>query len=88
MEEARGSSPLQPTIFASPPSREPLTQPVRIACDHCAANEALVDHLDLTLHQGQLKRLCRACADLEKARWDRERGREPQAGMAFRGQAA
>ena len=65
-----------------------MPEPVRIACDHCAVEEAVVDHLDLTRHEGQLKRLCRACAALEKARWDRERGRGPLAGVAFRGQSA
>jgi hypothetical protein len=68
--------------------REPLPEPVRIACDHCTVEAAVIDHLDLTRHEGQLQRLCRRCADAEKARWDRERGRGPLAGLAFRGRAA
>jgi hypothetical protein len=87
MEEVRGSSPLQPTI-STLPSREPLPEAVRIACDHCAVEEAVIDHLDLTRHEGQLQRLCRPCADAEKARWDQDRARGPLAGFALRGRAA
>ena len=83
MEEVRGSSPLQPTIYL--PSWEPLPELLRIACDHCETAEAVIDHLDLTRSEGQLQRLCRPCADAEKSRWDAERARGPLAGFGSRG---
>jgi len=42
-------------------------------CDDCAVEPAEIDHLDLTLAEGQLRRLCRACAEAERQRWDAER---------------
>jgi len=47
-------------------------------CDDCAVEPAEIDHLDLTLSQGQLRRLCRACADAERLRWAEERAEGPQ----------
>jgi hypothetical protein len=41
-------------------------------CDDCAVEPAEIDHLDLTLVQGQLRRLCRACAEAERLRWASE----------------
>ena len=45
-------------------------------CDDCAVEPAEIDHLDLTLAQGQLRRLCRACAEAERLRWAAERAEE------------
>jgi hypothetical protein len=42
-------------------------------CDDCAVEPAEIDHLDLTLAQGQLRRLCRVCAEAERLRWTAER---------------
>jgi protein-arginine kinase activator protein McsA len=46
-------------------------------CDDCAVEPAEIDHLDLTLAEGQLKRLCRVCAESERQRWAAERGGAP-----------
>ena len=45
-------------------------------CDDCAVEPAEIDHLDLTLSQGQLRRLCRACAEAERLRWASERAQD------------
>jgi hypothetical protein len=45
-------------------------------CDDCAVEPAEIDHLDLTLSQGQLRRLCRVCAEAERRRWALERAQE------------
>ena len=45
-------------------------------CDDCAVEPAEIDHLDLTLAQGQLRRLCRACAEAERQRWAAERAQD------------
>jgi protein-arginine kinase activator protein McsA len=46
-------------------------------CDSCAAEPATIDHLDLSGGESVLKRLCRRCADLERAQWNAERRRRP-----------
>jgi protein-arginine kinase activator protein McsA len=52
-----------------------------MSCDQCAAEPAGFDHLDLSGSEPVFKRLCRACADAERARWAAERRRKP-AGLA------
>ena len=47
-------------------------------CDECAVEPAEIDHLDLTLAEGQLRRLCRACAETGRQRWADERLGGPQ----------
>jgi hypothetical protein len=50
---------------------------VRIICDNCAAEPAHFDHLDLSGAEPVFKRLCQACGDAEKERWDAEQKRRP-----------
>jgi protein-arginine kinase activator protein McsA len=46
-------------------------------CDHCAAEPATVDHLDLSGPEPEFRRLCRPCADAERERWNAENRRRP-----------
>jgi hypothetical protein len=50
---------------------------VRNYCDVCAAEPAPFDHLDLSGAEPVFKRLCQACGDAEKERWDAEKKSQP-----------
>ena len=47
-------------------------------CDDCAVEPATIDHLDLTGPEAHLRRLCPACAERERLRWQAERLLQPQ----------
>ena len=49
-------------------------------CDECAVEPALIDHLDFSLGQASLRRLCGRCADAERRLWDKERLGRPAQG--------
>lgn len=51
-------------------------------CDSCGKDAATVDHLDMTVSEGQFKRLCPPCGDMEKRRWERERQLSPALAMS------
>jgi hypothetical protein len=82
MEEAGGSSPSQPTTFSTPSRhtpRDPSEGVLRMYCDECSREAALIDHLDLSGAQARYRRLCPACAELERVRWAKERLEAPPA---------
>jgi hypothetical protein len=50
---------------------------LRIFCDECLIEPALIDHLDLSPGLPRLRRLCAVCAEQERARWAKDRLERP-----------
>jgi protein-arginine kinase activator protein McsA len=46
-------------------------------CDDCAVEPATIDHLDLSVGDAHLRRLCGRCAEIERTRWNAERLQKP-----------